>query len=57
MARYRAYVVLAVGALLIVIGFVGSDSADWVQAVQVVAGLILLFDGAVSLGRESDPKR
>jgi type IV secretory pathway VirB2 component (pilin) len=56
MARYRAYIVLAVGVLLILIGLLQGDTADWVQAVQIVAGLILLVDGATSLGRESGSK-
>lgn len=55
MARPRAYVRLAVGLLLIAIGLLEGDSADWVQAVQIVAGLILLVDGALALGRESRP--
>ena len=55
MARYRAYVVLAIGILLIVIGLAQSDTADWVQAVQIVAGVIMLIDGALTLGRESGP--
>jgi sulfite exporter TauE/SafE len=53
MARYRAYVVLAVGVLLILIGLFQGDSADWVQVVQIIAGVILLVDGALALGRES----
>ncbi len=56
MARYRAFFLLAIGALLVAIGLFG-DSADWATAVQIVAGLILIIDGGVSLGRAEPAKR
>jgi len=53
MARGRAYVVIGIGVLLILIGLFQGDSADWVQVVQIVAGVIMLADGSLRLGRES----
>lgn len=55
MARWRAYIVVAIGILLILIGLFQGDSADWVQVVQIVAGVIMLADGSMRLGRESGP--
>jgi sulfite exporter TauE/SafE len=56
MTRIRAYVVLALGVLLILIGLLEGDSANWVRIVQVAAGVILLVDGVWALGRETGPK-
>lgn len=58
MARYRAYLLVAIGVLLIIMGLFESDSADWAQIVQIVAGVILLAEGTMTLGRESrEPRR
>jgi len=56
-SRLRAYVVLALGVLLILMGVFEGDNADWARVVQVAGGLILLVDGVWALGRESGPAK